>query len=735
MNDFRLIGIRPLLGCHKNYLKNLTAGQIYRFYSSYKFNNSEFEEIDGNSNVDFITVEHSVPENLYSVQSADNQTIAVNISAIAGKNGSGKSSIVELLFATIYMFSINHEILKPNLTSLEDLKVDLKKDLLEVKSRLSQLAVKKKKFAKEFEAQRINKTMEYSFEEIEKAIEQFKNEEDDLSLQKHTLEREPKKIPNKIAEINEMRNGLKAEIYYELSNTCYKLIVSPDVGTKLSIVPSQKSQSDGPPAVSKIQNVEIEPSTLAKYFFYTIAVNYSHYSLNAKYFGGWINSLFHKNDGYQTPVVINPMRNEGNFNINSENGFAKYRLLSNVLIENLYKKDQDGKVFITDHQYIHEVVFTLNTKKINNLPKLFKKTPSGIAGSPRNVNLLTTFLNDYVGPQDLTYILTESFPLKETILNYIVQKIEFIAERYPGFEIGYQFSESTPFVENEKFFKALKVDESHITYKLKQAVYFLKYLIVAKPNEPFFLDSRQETGNKKTEIIFSLPELMTWMHNPRGSDIMKFLPPSIFEVDFKLSNNAGSISQFSSLSSGEQQLIHTIQSVIYHINNLQSAHFSVAGRLKYHAVNIVYDEIELYFHPEYQRRFITDLLRAFTRLHLGSNDRIDAVNILFLTHSPFILSDIPGENIMRLEINKKTGKSRPAAVTVQTFAANIHELLADSFFLKGTLMGKFAEDQLNRMIDKIKSKKPLSSNDEKLIGMIGDSFLRSSFKQLRSRHD
>jgi hypothetical protein len=120
---------------------------------------------------------------------------------------------------------------------------------------------------------------------------------------------------------------------------------------------------------------------------------------------------------------------------------------------------------------------------------------------------------------------------------------------------------------------------------------------------------------------------------------------------------------------------------------------------------------------------------------LGNNDRIESINILFLTHSPFILSDIPGENIMRLEINKKTGKSRPSSTTVQTFAANIHELLADSFFLKGTLMGKFAENQLNDVIDKIKSKKQLTSDDEKLIAMIGDSFLRSSFKQLRSRHD
>ncbi|MFX9552119.1 hypothetical protein ABTO49_21275, partial [Acinetobacter baumannii] len=86
------------------------------------------------------------------------------------------------------------------------------------------------------------------------------------------------------------------------------------------------------------------------------------------------------------------------------------------------------------------------------------------------------------------------------------------------------------------------------------------------------------------------------------AEIIQKLPPSIFKVDFVLANpKAESTSLFSALSSGEQQLIHTIQSVIYHLNNLQSVHASkTPGRIKYQAINIVYDEVELYFHPELQ---------------------------------------------------------------------------------------------------------------------------------------
>ena len=41
--------------------------------------------------------------------------------------------------------------------------------------------------------------------------------------------------------------------------------------------------------------------------------------------------MFHKNDAYQTPMVINPMRTDGIININAENVLVKTRLLVNLL--------------------------------------------------------------------------------------------------------------------------------------------------------------------------------------------------------------------------------------------------------------------------------------------------------------------------------------------------------------------------------------------------------------------
>jgi hypothetical protein len=41
MSGFKLIAIRPLVGCDKRFLKNLTEGEIYQFYNDYKFLNRQ----------------------------------------------------------------------------------------------------------------------------------------------------------------------------------------------------------------------------------------------------------------------------------------------------------------------------------------------------------------------------------------------------------------------------------------------------------------------------------------------------------------------------------------------------------------------------------------------------------------------------------------------------------------------------------------------------------------------
>jgi predicted ATP-binding protein involved in virulence len=115
-------------------------------------------------------------------------------------------------------------------------------------------------------------------------------------------------------------------------------------------------------------------------------------------------------------------------------------------------------------------------------------------------------------------------------------------------------------------------------------------------------------------------------------------------------------------------------SLVYHLNNLSS--IVNPALVCYSNVNIIFDEIELYFHPNMQRTFLTYLLNY---LNIAGFQNIYGLNFCFVTHSPFILSDIPSENILFL---KKREDKSTENVTLKTFGANIHELLMDGFFMQ-----------------------------------------------------
>ncbi|VTP91804.1 AAA family ATPase [Sphingobacterium daejeonense] len=135
-------------------------------------------------------------------------------------------------------------------------------------------------------------------------------------------------------------------------------------------------------------------------------------------------------------------------------------------------------------------------------------------------------------------------------------------------------------------------------------------------------------------------------------------------------------------------MVHAIHSIIYHILNLDSLDES---KQPYNAVNLVLDEIELYYHPEYQRLFVKKLLESLGRLKLKS---VSGFNIIFSTHSPFILSDIPHRNVLKL----RDGVAAPFNDEAKTFGSNIHEMLTDSFFLDQNLIGAFAESKIQDCI-------------------------------------
>ncbi len=135
------------------------------------------------------------------------------------------------------------------------------------------------------------------------------------------------------------------------------------------------------------------------------------------------------------------------------------------------------------------------------------------------------------------------------------------------------------------------------------------------------------------------------------------------------------------------------------------------------------DEGEIGFHPEWQKNYI-DLLYKMVPIIFTDLK----IQIILTSHSPFIASDIPLQNIIFLD--KMEGKVivNKELNFQNTFAANIHTLLADGFFLNNGLIGDFAKKKIQTVIDWINNDEAdLTLGDEmkKVLGLIGEPIVRN----------
>lgn len=133
--------------------------------------------------------------------------------------------------------------------------------------------------------------------------------------------------------------------------------------------------------------------------------------------------------------------------------------------------------------------------------------------------------------------------------------------------------------------------------------------------------------------------------------------------------------QFENLSDGEIVYFNTFSSIFMEIRKA-----SKDGR----DCVLVLDEPDLNLHPEWCRRFIDDCITLV-------NNYSD-VNIQFIiaTHSPYMISDVPKENIFSLEVKEKMVEIKRAE---KSFAANIIDILSDTFFLDYSI-GEFARKKI-----------------------------------------
>lgn len=539
---------------------------------------------------------------------------------------------------------------------------------------------------------------------------------------------------------------------------------------------------DGSTSTEMVLQPQLQFKHILEDWFYTLVSNYSLYAYNYRDYlcertndvrlqglrkerpednkqedEVWLKGVFHKNDGYQTPVVIHPMRENGYINANKVNKLGKQNLTA-LCFEERKDGGMDGNnrfPFRVINQTHHIVAF-----KFNKIEDMEYETN---LDSFESLKWIKATIEEFW--RDTLDMIIERDKgedsgacLHKVAWSYLLCKTQKVLSTYKHYELSWK----KVMIDNDK--QALKdgleellKDASHRTLKIRQTVACLRF-------------SSEEDYYVKSGCNVSVDKIYTWMQGKKGTELYPdkewpligcddVLPPPFLNVELILVDNEHLESYrkthdnmclipFEGLSSGERQVAYTLGNIAYHLKNIQSGMKDVnSGRghvamLKYRYMNILLDEVELYFHPDLQRRFVSLLIDMIGDLQL---QELCGLNITMVTHSPFVLSDIPDCNILCMSRNKEDH------FVDRTFAANIHDLFNNTFILPFTI-GEYAQKEISKFIEiyemwkhivKTKSGKweihPVSDNNafmeqgqrmRYLASIIGDSYLREELQDM-----
>lgn len=314
---------------------------------------------------------------------------------------------------------------------------------------------------------------------------------------------------------------------------------------------------------------------------------------------------------------------------------------------------------------------------------------------------------------------------EEKCLHYIIYKTISIFETYPVYDnLCRKYSEVPLFFDGERPDFKMFGDEitgrmipspfiqlsndwsckTHTTLKLRQTYNYYK---TSGSNTRIVYKSDKFKNTKNADCV-SIEFAKLSNEDKKIISQIENMPPAIFYWDIYFETREKNLVGLDTFSSGEKQKLYTLSAIVYHLQNLDSVSDNVR---RYEAVNIILEEIELYFHPEWQRTYCYDLMDLIYKSGLQN---IKAINILFVTHSPYLLSDIPKTNVLFIKDGVPS-----YSMQENTFGSNINGLLKNGFFLPSLPMGEFAHQKINSMFAKLHSA-DFPHDEETLINIYQD---------------
>ena len=174
------------------------------------------------------------------------------------------------------------------------------------------------------------------------------------------------------------------------------------------------------------------------------------------------------------------------------------------------------------------------------------------------------------------------------------------------------------------------------------------------------------------------------------------------------------------MSTGEGNLIEIFSQLYTYLSMHEES---------YEDIILLVDELETGMHLEWSRRLIKILIDNLSEIleYEGKGRRIQ---LIFTTHSPYMLSDIKPGNVIMIEKNQEMGYSE-GKVLQNTFAKNIQEIMKEN--LIDNIYGDFALAKINSMIERLNGEEEQEGNEEELlkeIHLISEPILRNKLLEM-----
>lgn len=781
---FRLIAIRPLEDCAKHILKCLKVGATYYLCNDFQIVGGHVEWRKGYA--------HRVQKDFFELPLDEQKEPHITISTIVGMNGDGKSSLTELIIRLINNCAINYGMdPQKRLLPIENVNAELYyqsgerilriiKDKYVQESKVQELAtiengvirnhdnpqsLSNEELGDDFFYTLVNNYSHYAYN-----LKDFKEEKD------HSTDGNSEEEKYWLFRIFHKNDGYQTPISLhpyrtwgnininrekELSDQrLLSLIMSSTSASRERLLMDINGKEPFKIELTLLNSTKLRENTIKERFERYKSVN-------------WLGSVTDKmrdifSKRAAKTLLMKYQKDDKDDIIGSLYSLAQ-SLKRRVSRKNIFRRDylrgildfvsEDKEKYLPVESDINKLlsVFERNLKADSRLEEIVstigefrEMSLAQMQWSLLIIDIIEFWCKglNFNGERIRFQIAPDTLTCKEDKLtyqiksqHYIIYKTISIFDTYPEYRQTMTFTKDAPFFKGhskdrmfiEEFlvdgFKTLQKDcdeKTHITLKLRQTLRFYKGMKDSKAiwADGDIMEKKLEEGLEDMVWNVDFTKLRN-KYDKNTFEDYENMPPRIFTWDivFKIIGSTdGKDIPYRMFSSGEKQFLQVVGAVMYHLNNIDSI---ASTERRYRNVNLIFEEIELYFHPEWQRRWVWWLMEMLRSIKY---QWVKNVNILLVTHSPFVLSDIPKSNVLFLRGGKPVYEMQS-----NTFGANIHNLLKNGFFLPGLPMGEFAHNKINSIFERLNSGNfPLDDLDkiQDDVMQVGEPVLRNELMML-----